>query len=244
MKIAFISDIHANMPALEAVLADIDSKQPDYIYCLGDLVGYNCWPNEVVEELRRRKIPTIMGNHDEAMITAEPDRFTNRGITVSMLSEDNRQFLSALPYHQSLVFESNEQQIKLLMVHGSVDSNTEYLTSDYPKDKISDMMENSQTDILLCGHTHKPYHRRLALVNQGKTIWKHVINTGSVGKPKDGDNRACYVMLELDQYFSEHKLDKLNVKLHRVSYKVDIALDKLSQSLFPLEYIEALRLAK
>jgi len=64
MKIALFSDIHANLPALEACLEDIDSRKPDAIYCLGDLVGYNIWPNEVINILRERKIPTIAGNYD------------------------------------------------------------------------------------------------------------------------------------------------------------------------------------
>ncbi len=64
MKIALFSDIHANLPALEACLADIDRQQPDAVYCLGDLVGYNTWPNEVINTIRRRGIPTIAGNYD------------------------------------------------------------------------------------------------------------------------------------------------------------------------------------
>jgi predicted phosphodiesterase len=64
MRIIILSDIHANLPALEAVLKSIDSQQPDVVYCLGDLVGYNVWPNEVINEIRKRGIPTISGNHD------------------------------------------------------------------------------------------------------------------------------------------------------------------------------------
>src|ERR1700726_823139 len=64
MKIALFSDIHANLPALEAVLANIDTQKPDAVYCLGDLVGYNIWPNEVIDTIRSSKIPTIAGNYD------------------------------------------------------------------------------------------------------------------------------------------------------------------------------------
>jgi predicted phosphodiesterase len=67
MKIALFSDIHANLPALEAVLADMDAQQPDAVYCLGDLVGYNIWPNEVADIIRKRGIPTIAGNYDEGI---------------------------------------------------------------------------------------------------------------------------------------------------------------------------------
>lgn len=64
MRIALFSDIHSNFPALESALADIDKRKPDAIYCLGDLVGYNIWPNEVINEIRSRQIPTIAGNYD------------------------------------------------------------------------------------------------------------------------------------------------------------------------------------
>src|ERR687897_374821 len=67
MKIALFSDIHANLPALEALLKDIEGRKPDAVYCLGDLVGYNIWPNEVINEIRRRNIPTIAGNYDQGI---------------------------------------------------------------------------------------------------------------------------------------------------------------------------------
>jgi predicted phosphodiesterase len=64
MKIALFSDIHSNLPALEAFFKDVEIQQPDVLYCLGDLVGYNIWPNEVINEIRKRHIPTIAGNYD------------------------------------------------------------------------------------------------------------------------------------------------------------------------------------
>jgi predicted phosphodiesterase len=67
MRIALFSDIHANLPALEACLSSIEEQKPDAIYCLGDLVGYNIWPNEVINEIRRRGIPTIAGNYDQGI---------------------------------------------------------------------------------------------------------------------------------------------------------------------------------
>src|ERR1700759_1859511 len=73
MKIALFSDIHANLPALEAFLASIDQQKPDSIYCLGDLVGYNVWPNEVINEIRGRRIPTIAGNYDYGVGRASDD---------------------------------------------------------------------------------------------------------------------------------------------------------------------------
>ena len=73
MRIALFSDIHANLPALEACLKNIEEQKPDAIYCLGDLVGYNVWPNEVINEIRRRGIPTIAGNYDQGIGLASND---------------------------------------------------------------------------------------------------------------------------------------------------------------------------
>jgi predicted phosphodiesterase len=76
MTIALFSDIHANLPAFEAMLADLDSRRPDAVYCLGDLIGYNVWPNEVIAEIRKRGIATLAGNHDlkvKYLPTSAPD---------------------------------------------------------------------------------------------------------------------------------------------------------------------------
>src|SRR3569623_367375 len=112
MKIALFSDIHANLPALEACLADIEKQKPDAVYCLGDLVGYNIWPNEVINEIRKRGIPTIAGNYDfgiarhsddcgcayktddEKANGAESISFTNQ-----IVKDEERAFLRTLPAH-------------------------------------------------------------------------------------------------------------------------------------------------
>ena len=110
MKLAFFSDIHANLPALEAFFKDVESVDPDAIYCLGDLVGYNVWPNEVVNEIRNRRIPTLMGNHDEALLSAiaKGGEVSNRGLTRAMVSDDTRRCLINLPRH--IPYVSNHKQ--------------------------------------------------------------------------------------------------------------------------------------
>lgn len=241
MRIAFFSDIHANLPALDAFFKDVESENVDAIYCLGDLVGYNVWPNEVVNEIRKRHIPTIMGNHDEALLTPVYNEFqaSNRGLTRTMLSDRNRDYLINLPRHLTLSFVTNHEPFNLLMVHGSVKAIDDYMLIDYPEHEVLSMMQSHHADVLLCGHTHLPFHR---IIRDGDAF-RHVINIGSVGKPKDGDPRACYAILELDQSASS-KSEKIKVSFKRVEYNVEKAAKAVEESEFDSSYAQALRLAK
>ena len=132
MKIALFSDIHANLPALEAVLKDMEVKKPDAIYCLGDLVGYNIWPNEVINEIRKRGIPTIAGNYDFgvgrtsddcgcAYKTDEDKAMGSVSISLSnqLVKEEERKYLRTLPAHIQLEFQLNNDKLFLLLAHGS-----------------------------------------------------------------------------------------------------------------------------
>lgn len=257
MKIAFFSDIHANLPALEAVLADIDSQQPDFVYCLGDLVGYNVWPNEVTNLIRKRGIPTLAGNYDEGIGLSSDncgcayksdDEKANGGVSISytneIVNDEVRAYLKMLPRQMPLRFEMNNQLINLLMVHGSPRRINEYLFEDRPEKSLMRIMEEPWVDIMLFGHTHKPYHRILEYLSEGETAYRHAINIGSVGKPKDGDPRACYVIMTLDDSLS--KLDKNSVKteFRRVEYDVEKAAKAVEESPLPNAYADALRLAK
>lgn len=238
MKIAFFSDIHANLPALEAFFEDVESIKPAAIYCLGDLVGYNIWVNEVVDEIRKRKISTIMGNHDEALlkpILAE-DKPSNKGLTRALVSEENRDYLINLPRHLSLSFANGNDFLNVLLVHGSVKSINDYMVEDYPEKEVLEMMDLHKADVLLCGHTHKPFHR---IIQQNNTI-KHVINIGSVGKPKDGDPRGCYAVIE----FNQASVSDFKVTFRRVEYDVEKAAKAVEESEFDNAFAEALRVAR
>ena len=240
MKIAFFSDIHANLPALEAFFQDIEIVKPDALYCLGDLVGYNVWADEVTEEIRKRGIPTIMGNHDEALkFPAHPDEKPNRRITRQIVSPDNRDFLISLPRHMSLTFGVGDNTFTLLLVHGSTKSIDDYLVENYPEDEILSMMKSHQADVILCGHTHIPYHRVLS----SGSSYKHVINIGSVGKPKDGDPRACYALLTIDKP-NINAIDAIKVGFRRVEYDLERASKAVIQSEFPDEFATKLVEAK
>ncbi|MCX2741797.1 metallophosphoesterase family protein [Pontibacter anaerobius] len=255
MKIAFFSDIHANLPAFEAVLQDLHEKQPDMVYCLGDLIGYNVWANEVVELIRQHRIPTIAGNYDEgvgmnssdcgcAYKTEEDKARGNQSInfTNEIISSDNRKYLRELPRHIWVEFQPKEEErLRILMVHGSPRKINEYLFEDRPESSMVRLMEESGADIMLFGHTHKPYHRQL--VSEQEQKYKHAINLGSVGKPKDGDPRACYVLLELDENSTAAVAESIKVEFVRVPYDVEQAARAVEESPLPNDFADMLRKA-
>jgi putative phosphoesterase len=256
MKLALISDIHANLPALEAVLADIDVRNPDQVICLGDLVGYNVWPNEVVAAIRDRRIPTISGNYDEgvglnsddcgcAYKTPEDEARGVESITYTngVIDHDHRAYLRSLPRHLRLTFAAGRQQqatpFDVLLVHGSPRRINEYLFEDRPASSFLRMLKAEDCDVMCFGHTHKPFHRTLT---DEECRWgaRHVVNTGSVGKPKDGDPRAGYVILDIDPERSE----PLDVEFIRVEYDVERAARAVEESPLPNAFAEALRVAR
>src|SRR3954452_25030104 len=143
MKIALFSDIHANLPALEACLIDIEKRKPDSIYCLGDLVGYNIWPNEVINEIRKRRVPTITGNYDFGIGRMSDDcgcayrtqkeremGAVSISYTNDIVQTDERHYLRTLPAHIRLQFQLNADKMNLLLVHGSPRKINEYLFED------------------------------------------------------------------------------------------------------------------
>ncbi len=258
MKIALFSDIHANLPALQACLADMDQRKPDHIFCLGDLVGYNIWPNEVIREIRRRGIPTIAGNYDYGIGRGIDDcgcayksdeekangavsiEYTNRHIGAA-----ERQYLRTLPKHIRVEFELQDgEPLSLLLVHGSPRRINEYLFEDRDEKSLLRILEGAHADILCFGHTHKPYHRVLDAGTEAAPYFRHAVNTGSVGKPKDGDPRAGYVLLELDEHSRPGNENSLRVQFIRVAYDVDTAAQAVERSPLPDAYAAALRLAK
>ena len=242
MKLIFFSDVHANLPALEAFFREVESVNPDAIYCLGDLVGYNVWPNEVVNEIRKRRIPTIMGNHEEALLgpAVAESAPSSRGLTRAMVSDPNRDYLINLPRRLTLSFATGQESYNLLLVHGSVKAINDYMVVDYPENEVLDMMRSHQAHVLLCGHTHRPFHR----VIQDGDAFRHVVNIGSVGEPKDGDPRLCYAVLEVDRSTSSTNPGSITVSFRRVAYNIEKAATSIEESEFDDSLALALREAK
>ena len=256
MKIALFSDIHANLPALEAFFQDVDSRRPDAIYCLGDLVGYNIWPNEVANEIRKRNIPTIAGNYDFGIGRMSKDcgcayktdhEKSNGNVSISFTNEimkdEERQYLRTLPAHIKVEFQLNEDKLNLLLVHGSPRKINEYLFEDREEKSLLRIMRDADADVMCFGHTHKPYHRTLAETSEDTTRYRHAINIGSVGKPKDGDPRGCYVMLYINDNSSILHPEGIQVEFIRFEYDVEKAAKAVEDSPLPNEYAEMLRKA-
>ena len=257
MKIALFSDIHSNLPALEAFFGDLEKHRPDATYCLGDLVGYNIWPNEVINEVRKRQIPTIAGNYDFGIGRTSDDcgcayktdeERANGNVSIALTNEivkdDERQYLRTLPAHIKLEFQLNEEKMNVLLVHGSPRRINEYLFEDRADKSMLRIMRDASTDIMCFGHTHQPYHKALLDENEEVAKFRHAINIGSVGKPKDGDPRGCYVLLHIDGNTKKSAKDSIKVEFIRFEYDVNKAANAVEKSKLPNAYAEALRIAK
>jgi len=197
MRIALFSDIHGNLEALDAVLADIAAQRPDAVYCLGDLVGYGAKPNEVTDRVRAGGYQTVMGNYDDGVgferdecgcayrEEAERER-GQRSLewTKAQVTAVNKAFLCTLL--PEIRLDAGGRRV--LLVHGSPRKMNEYLFEDRPLSSFQRLAETSNADLIAFGHTHKPYVKEVG----GVTF----LNIGSVGKPKDGDWRACYAIVE------------------------------------------------
>ncbi len=251
MRIAVISDIHANLPALEEVLTGIDSQNVDLIYCLGDLVNQNVWNNEVVELIRKRKIPTVKGNHDEGIAGGKPFfpfsytfpeamQWGREAIayTLSHITDDNREFLSTLPLRFRLkVLHEGEKPFYIVLAHGSPKSIHERLYRFTPKNQFAVMLRQAEADMLITGNTHVPYHHIIPVEENGSIINRHVINPGSVGKPKDGDWRPSYAIITLDATRSLHKdVDAVKVDFCRIQYDLGKAVKAIKHNGLPVYY--------
>ncbi|MEJ6982567.1 metallophosphoesterase family protein [Pedobacter sp. P351] len=240
MRIALFSDVHANLPAFEAFLDDLDHKKPDSIYCLGDLVGYNIWPNEIIAEIRRRGIATIAGNHD-LKVKRLSSEASGKNYAYSIIGEEERSYLKALPSHIRLEYKLNTESLNMLLVHGSPRSIDEYMLEDMNEDYALDLLTQTRADIIFCGHSHLPYQRIFQIEDSGTYSVKRIINTGSVGKPKDGDPRGCYVLLTLKE--GNGNKEDILVEFVRFSYDVEKAAKAVEESPLPDEFADRLRRA-
>ena len=254
MKIALFSDIHANLPALQAFFKDVDSRKPDAIYCLGDLVGYNIWPNEVIQEIRKRKIPTIAGNYDFGIgrssdecgcaYKTEQEKALGKvsiSYTNEIVNDQERAFLRTLPAHIRLEFHLNNEKLNVLLVHGSPRKINEYLFDDREKTSFIRIIELADADILCFGHTHKPFHRIFTKQVSETLQYMHAINIGSVGKPKDSNPKGGYVILSLNENSSKFNKESIQVEFIRFEYDVEKAVKAIENSQLPNEFATMLR---
>ena len=244
MRYALISDIHANLPALQAVLADIDSRNDiDATYHLGDLTGYAPWPNEVVALLRERQIVGIAGNYDSTVATdykhcgcradtphEEELSHLSYEWTRSHVTAETKGYLASLPFRIDIrPFGGHVSGPTITLIHGNQTLNTVYVTEDRPDSFLEKMARDIGArpgDVICFGHTHKPWQRVVSGIQ--------FINTGSVGRPKDGDWRAGYVLLSVEASGARSEFV-------RVPYNVDEAADAIRVSDLPSEFAEVLK---
>jgi predicted phosphodiesterase len=235
-QITIFGDIHGNMPALQAVWVEMDRRGLERRFCLGDLVGYGVQPDEVVRFIRDHDVPTLMGNYDQgvghssndcgcAYRTPEAQALGERSIAWSNahVSESNKAYLRNLPMTMTLMLD----KVRVTLVHGSPRRINEYLYEDRPESSIERLFNMIGADVIVCGHTHKPYDRALP-------GGRRLINAGSVGKPKDHDPRAGFVILTVNG-------KDIQTEFVRVVYDVEQAAQAIEATEMPGEFAVMLR---
>ena len=232
-RVAVITDIHANLPALEAALERIEQLGIERIYCGGDLVGYGPHPNEVCALIERRGIPTIYGNYDYAIardlddcgcayITPHDREIGQRSVewTLANTGQAAKGFMRELPF--DLRFEIAGTAVHL--VHGSPRKVNEYLFEDKPDTLYERLAAAEDADVLVFGHTHKPWIRDFDGVR--------FVNCGSVGKPKDGDARGAFAVLTTG-----------GATIERFPYDIDRVAAEVREAGLPTEFADKLLIA-
>ncbi len=234
MLLAVLSDIHANLSALNAVVQDLKASGAQKVLVLGDLVGYLTRPNEVVQFVRTAGWECVVGNYDLAVLTGPehgPARYLAPGLSEQALEvfrwscqatgAQARRYLSGLAQRRKIEIAGR----RILMVHASPAGIRDYVYPDTPDEKLSRWLNEEEVEVLLLGHTHIPFVRKLP-----KGL---VVNPGSVGKSKDADPRASYALVELTP-------SGLYATIRRVAYDIDAEAALLKAAGFPQERITAL----
>ena len=219
MKIVIISDVHSNLDAFEAVIANLPGY--DELFCLGDLVGYGPQPNEVVERLRKlRPSAVLMGNHDYAVVTGDTEGFSSHATeavewTRKKIAHEYHEYLATL--QPSVRLEKGGAVFGLF--HGSPrEPLTEYVFPGIADSAARKLIAKSGAEVLLLGHTHVPM-----AYSYGKLF---LGNPGSIGQPRDGDPRASFATLTISE-------GELSFDIKRVKYDVDAVAGKIVQAGLP-----------
>jgi predicted phosphodiesterase len=244
VRYALLSDVHANLAALDAVLADVDRRDDvDAIHHLGDLVGYSSSPNEVVERVHARAIAGVAGNYDSTVAldyqhcgcrseSARQEELAHVSFayTRAATTDASKRLLAALPFRLDLrPLGGHLAGPTVTLVHAHPSNALVYVTEDRPDDFLRKMARQAGLaagDVLCFGHTHKPWHRVVDGV--------HFVNTGSVGRPKDGDWRAGYVLLDVGD-------GEPRVEFVRVAYDVESTVAGIRAAGLPEDFVEFLR---
>lgn len=242
MQIAIIADLHANLEATLAVFREIDKRKPDKIVCLGDLTGYNANPNEVVDIIREREIPCIMGNHDAAVCGIEDPWFFRAAAKqviewqVDEIRDDNRRWLAMCP--EQVVFRST-----CLGVHGSPSSRDDYIIDWLDAMRQLEYLNGRDVTICFFGHSHRPSFFSEkgnttvsnSNIRQFQPANRYFVNPGAVGQPRDRDPRAAFGIFDTD---------KMTFEFCRTEYDIDTCQRKILAAGLPLELARRLAVGK
>ncbi len=236
-RVAVITDIHGNLPALQAALGRIEELGVERVYCGGDLVGYGPSPNEVCALIEERGIPTIYGNYDYAIardledcgcayIDQHDRELGQQSVdwTLAHTDQASKDFMRELPF--DLRFDVGGVPVHL--VHGSPRKVNEYLFEDKPASLYERLAAAEEARVLVFGHTHKPW------VNDFGGV--RFVNCGSVGKPKDGDPRGAFAVLRPAG-------QDVEVTIERVGYDAEAVADEVRRAGLPGEFADKLLLA-
>ena len=225
VRIALVGDVHANLPALEAVLEHASERRVSRVWNIGDFVGYGAFPDAVVSRLREVAAVSVIGNYDQKVLafadndaewrrSKRPEKYVAFGWAWRQLSADSRAYLAALPRERRLDVDG----LTVLLTHGSPASVHEHLYPDTPEERLFELAEIAAADAVICRHSHRPFVRSVAATT--------FINTGSVGRPDDGDPRATYALLHVEN-------GEFEVEHHRVAYDVDRAVAAIREHELP-----------
>lgn len=242
MQIAIIADLHANLEATLAVFKEIDKRKPDKIVCLGDLTGYNANPNEVVDIIREREIPCIMGNHDAAVCGIEDPWFFRAAAKqviewqTDEIRDDNRRWLAMCP--EQVVFRST-----CLGVHGSPSSRDDYIIDWLDAMRQLEYLNGRDVTICFFGHSHRPSFFSEkgnttvsnSNIRQFQPANRYFVNPGAVGQPRDRDPRAAFGLFDTD---------KMTFEFCRTDYDIDTCQRKIIAAGLPHELARRLAVGK
>lgn len=229
VTIALIGDVHANLPALQAVLQDAHERGAIAVLDAGDAVGYGPFPEETVRHLRDRRVLSVVGNYDRQVLAArgkkkglpkDPEKRLAVLWAHEHLSKEGRAYLASLPEHRRLALGER----RVLLCHGSPESIDEYLDGETPSCRLAEIARTAGADIVVSGHAHRPSAREVA------GVW--FVNTGSVGRPDDGDPRACYALLQTEPFSVCHL---------RVPYNIDRTVAAVREAGLPPSFARIFR---
>ncbi|SDJ67443.1 metallophosphoesterase family protein [Chryseobacterium jejuense] len=240
IQIAVFSDVHGNLPALDVVLKDIEQRGIHQKFCLGDLVDFAPWGNEVIERIQNLNVPCLMGNHDERIAFDLPvfplskhsqeetnARFIAIDHSKQHITEENKKFLSGLPFHLKLNYKMGSKHWNIQLVHSSLESNDTYLYESEGDEVFMNMLEDSKADLIVMGHTHLSFTKQF----ENK---KWAVNCGSVGRSKEENRLASYLILTLDD-------EKIVPEIVQLSYPLEETVRQIEESGVPNYYAAFLR---